>query len=108
MKINDWLIWYVFLAIVSNDKVIRIWNSNQFGSIASLTCINTHASILNKKRSLIMPYFKILSDEDWNDDGMLKLVKESVKFSHKKVIFIKIYLRDMLPVIHRFIKSRRY
>ncbi|KAM9958342.1 hypothetical protein ACTFIW_001204 [Dictyostelium discoideum] len=57
--------WYVFLSIVSNDNIIRIWNSNQFGSIASLT------------------------DKDLDDDGMLKLVKESCKIFSQKGYFHK-------------------
>ncbi|KAM9959345.1 hypothetical protein ACTFIR_000420 [Dictyostelium discoideum] len=61
------LLEYIFSRVwlVSNDNIIRIWNSNQFGSIASLT------------------------DKDWDDDGMLKLVKESCKIFSQKGYFHK-------------------
>ncbi|KAM9959341.1 hypothetical protein ACTFIR_000416 [Dictyostelium discoideum] len=49
--------------------------------------INTHVTVLYKKTSLIMPYFKILTDKDWNDDRMLKLVKESCKIFSQKGYF---------------------
>ncbi|KAM9959343.1 hypothetical protein ACTFIR_000418 [Dictyostelium discoideum] len=49
--------------------------------------INTHVTVLNKKTSLIMPFFKILTDKDWNDDRMLKLVKESCKIFSQKGYF---------------------
>lgn len=51
--------------------------------------INTHVTVLNKKRSLIMPYFKILTDEDRNDDRVFKLVKESCKIFSQKGYFHK-------------------
>ncbi|KAM9997901.1 hypothetical protein ACTFIY_007539 [Dictyostelium cf. discoideum] len=36
-----------------------------------------------------MPFFKIITDKDWDDDGMLKLVKESCKIFSEKGYFHK-------------------